>query len=271
MIPVLDRFLSHLADCETMAKGIPSLKLMERAGTKIAEGILPLISPEDKILILCGSGGNGGDGYVIGRLLLEKGYDVSCLAVLNPRNESCQVNRSRYQGPMVDKIDSSYSVIIDGLFGTGLDKDIRSLPLDVLKEASATKARKYAIDVPSGLDSTTGKTLGFLFPADFVFTIQFLKLGFFLADIPLEKIAVLDIGILLPEEGTPYFLLDEAEALPLSLGDATSIPMESLLAEGENPLSALEAKATSQKCCRFENDNYRFLSDGLHVYMKRRE
>ena len=260
MIPVLDRFLSHLADCETMAKGIPSLKLMERAGTKITERLLPLISQEDKILILCGSGGNGGDGYV-----------VSCLAVLNPRNESCQVNRSRYQGPMVDKIDSSYSVIIDGLFGTGLDKDIRSLPLDVLKEASTTKARKYAIDVPSGLDSTTGKTLGFLFPADFVFTIQFLKLGFFLADIPLEKIAVLDIGILLPEEGTPYFLLDEGEALPLSLGDATSIPMESLLAEGENPLSALEAKATSQKCCRFENDNYRFLSDGLHVYMKRRD
>lgn len=266
---VLDRALSHLADCQTMAKGIPSLELMERAGRAIFESILPKINRKDRILILCGSGGNGGDGYVVARYLFQQGYDVSCMEVLPPHSDSCKVNRKRYVGPTVPRVDSSFDVIVDAVFGTGLDKEIQGRPRELLGQANEMRCQKFAIDVPSGLDATSGRELGILFRADVVFTIQFHKIGLFLSDFPLEGIEVLDIGILPPQQPPCAYLL-EGEQRPDSIRRVSLVSKERFSQCGEDLLQSLKELSSVPSPLCLEKGRYRFLSDGRFLYVERR-
>ena len=272
---VLDRELSRIADEQTMETGLPSLELMERAGRQCFLSLFPELKKDDRILILCGSGGNGGDGYVLGRYLSDAGMDVSCLAVLPPRSEGSVVNRRRYQGRMVSEVEEDYSFVVDAVFGTGMARTVEGRPRSLLAQAASCRGRKVSIDVPSGMDATTGASLGFLFPADLVLTIQFHKLGFFLADLDLSRIRLLDIGILPPPEGGA-FLLEEGDPIPdgffhprpLTAGEFSRLERAT---RAQNLLSMARELSDIAKDLTFETSRYRILLSEGRAWIKRRD
>ena len=111
------------ADAFTIKQlGVPALELMERAGVALYETAKELAG-KGKILCVCGSGNNGGDGYVCGRKLLLDGYVVDAYSFGNTPSECCQINRAEFEingGIVLDEMpNGGYSLVVDCLFGTG--------------------------------------------------------------------------------------------------------------------------------------------------------
>ena len=196
--------------------GLPSMVLMERAALKVVEFMEHEKVDFSKVLILCGSGNNGGDGYAIARLLHLKGHPVE-ICFLGNENSRTEENRkqkeivSYYQIPMIslefDKLsvnamkNKEYSVIIDAIFGTGLKRDITGCYYDVINWANNTNSVKVAVDIPSGINDSTGAIMGIAFQADITVAIAFEKRGHVLypgADY-VGKICIADIGITFEE------------------------------------------------------------------------
>lgn len=182
--------------------GIPSMVLMERAALKVVE-IIEERYDFSKVLVLCGSGNNGGDGYAAARLLHLKGYDVEICFVGNENSRSEENQKQKaiadyYQIPTVTSIkEKEYNVIIDAIFGTGLKRAIEGHYYDVILQANQKKAIKVAIDIPSGVHDSTGKIMGIAFEADITVAIAFIKRGLILHPGAqyTGKILVGDIGI----------------------------------------------------------------------------
>lgn len=183
--------------------GIPSMVLMERAALKVVEVMEQEQCDFTKILVLCGSGNNGGDGYAVARLLHLKGYDVEICFVGREASRS-EENRMQkkiadhYQIPVVTNIETKeYSVIIDAIFGTGLKREIEGTYRDVILQANQKKALKVAIDIPSGIQDSTGRVMGIAFQADLTVAIAFIKRGLILhpGTQYAGKIVTGDIGI----------------------------------------------------------------------------
>ena len=159
---------------------IPSLELMERAGRGIFNELIKLINKTKKILIICGSGGNGGDGYVIARYLLNADYNVRVLSLGSHFSNETLINKNRYNGEYIVNLTNDYDVYIDAIFGSGLNKNIDGKYFEVIEKVNSFKGLKISVDIPSGLDGTNGKVLGIAFKADYLFTIEFYKRGLFL-------------------------------------------------------------------------------------------
>lgn len=159
---------------------ISSLELMERAGRGIFNELIKLIDKSKKILIICGSGGNGGDGYVIARYLLNADYNVRVLSLGSHFSNETLINKNRYNGEYIDNLTNDYDVYIDAIFGSGLNKNIDGKYFEVIEKVNGFKGLKISVDIPSGLDGTNGKVLGIAFKADYLFTIEFYKRGLFL-------------------------------------------------------------------------------------------
>ncbi len=167
------------ADRETIERGTPSLRLMESAGKKIFTKLKSKISKNSKVLILVGTGGNGGDGLVIGRYLLKSGYDVTCY-LLSPESMAgdCKTNYERYNGKITGEVKDEYDVIIDALFGVGLSRTLSNDVIELIDKVNSFKGLKVSVDVPSGIDATTGDPWGTYFKADILYTVQYIKTGF---------------------------------------------------------------------------------------------
>jgi len=199
-------------DANTEALGIPRASLMENAGHCLAEIISGILKP-CKISIYAGNGGNGGDGFVAARYLLNKGFEVNIYLLTHPSHINSAESRKNWE--VLQKInvglnnlkisvweDSSdlsitdSDVILDALLGTGVEGKLRepiSHAIDVINNSSAVKV---AVDVPSGLDPLTGKVFDKAVKADFTVTFHRIKLG--LKDAKKEYIGnihVCDIGI----------------------------------------------------------------------------
>ncbi|WP_283680139.1 NAD(P)H-hydrate epimerase [Lentilactobacillus sp. Marseille-Q4993] len=185
--------------------GIPSLVLMERAALGIYNDMQT--NPEldlTKTLVLVGNGNNGGDGLVVARLLYTHGYDVDLLLVGNP-DHSSEDHRAQlkvcqyYQIPIVDTDTdfNDYTTIVDGLFGSGLARDVEGEYKDVIAKANASTAKIHAIDIPSGLNGDTGKEMGIAIKAASTSTIAYEKVGMAKPEATnfTGKIFVDDIGI----------------------------------------------------------------------------
>ena len=202
------------ADQYTIQKlGVPSLELMERA----ANGCVQVMEEErmdlSNICVVCGSGNNGGDGFAIARILLEKGYRVQTFFVGNA--DHCTVETKEQIKKLKDcggKInygkltDERFSILIDAVFGVGLCREVEGHYRQVIEWMNAQRAVKFAVDVPSGLSASTGCVLGCAFRADYTVTFQLKKIGLELAQGRkyAGKTIVKDIGIsLLPVEEDP--------------------------------------------------------------------
>jgi ADP-dependent NAD(P)H-hydrate dehydratase / NAD(P)H-hydrate epimerase len=182
--------------------GLPAALLMEHAGRAVADAVG---TPRGPVAIVCGSGNNGGDGFVVGRWLRERGVDATVyLAGGRPNSPEAALHLSIYErlgGVVVDHVDpaalAKAAVIVDALLGTGLHAEVRGPLREVIAAVNASPARKIAVDVPSGLDSDSGQPLGLAVRADATVTLGFAKLGL-VGDPGFEHtgtLSVADIGI----------------------------------------------------------------------------
>jgi hydroxyethylthiazole kinase-like uncharacterized protein yjeF len=173
------------ADRAAVAAGTPGIALMERAGLAVAVEAARLARSRSRIVVLCGPGGNGGDGFVAARLLAEWGHEVE-LGLIGPR-ESLRgdpgLAASRYAGrdrPAAEIDLSAADCVIDALFGAGLARDIDGEAKTAIERVHAfvrDGGRALAVDVPSGVDGETGRVRGVAVEAAVTVTFFRLKPG----------------------------------------------------------------------------------------------
>lgn len=154
---VLTAAQMRAAEDVLIAAGTPVAALMERAGMGAAEWVWRVAAGR-AVTVLCGPGNNGGDGYVIARVLAERGLPVQVIAPLPPVTEAAQQACRRWGGVLV--ADATGAVLVDCLFGTGLTRALSPDLAQVLRRLAAAHPFRIAIDLPSGIDSDTGETLG---------------------------------------------------------------------------------------------------------------
>ena len=173
------------ADRFAISAGTPGIQLMERAGLAVADEAARLTRSRGRIAVLCGPGGNGGDGFIAGRLLSERGYAIE-LGLIG-RREALKgdpaLAAARYQGPVLDAaaVDlAEVDCVIDALFGAGLARDVDGEAKAIIERINAFShagGRVLAVDVPSGIDGETGKIRGLAVEASASVTFFRLKPG----------------------------------------------------------------------------------------------
>jgi len=215
--------------------GIPGVVLMENAGRGVAEEIIQRFSPvySPSALVLAGKGNNGGDGYVIARHLLNRGWDVQTL-VLAERDaikgdaavnltalENCngKVDFTPDSEALAACIEATgeFTVLVDAIFGTGLTKPAQGLYLKAIEWLNQQPSPVIAVDISSGVDASTGRVLGVAVNSALTVSFAFPKVGqvsYPGAGLAGELVTV-DIGI--PEQvtaqaSTDCLLIDAAEA-----------------------------------------------------------
>lgn len=188
--------------------GIPEITLMKNAAKSCVGYIYSHITKQDKILVLCGKGNNGGDGYEIATLIHKDGYDVSVINVFDtvPNtdtaktvfNECKENNVSIHSFFDYEKQLSKTSVIIDAVFGVGFYGCIEeeSLLGKMFSACNEKNALRIAVDTPSGINSADGTCEGVAFNADYTITMAYVKTG--MVSYPAKKycgeISIADIG-----------------------------------------------------------------------------
>lgn len=176
-------------DAYTMDKiGIPSAVLMERAALSVVEEIERLNVSHGRVLVVVEGGNNGGDGLAVGRILLERGYkvDIYYIGGFEKVSQGFQQQWSilHHMGVRFRKTipNKEYAVIVDGIFGVGLSREVQGVQKKAIEAMNHMDAIKVAIDIPSGIDATTGEVLGTAFYADYTVTFGLKKLGMFFLD-----------------------------------------------------------------------------------------
>ena len=176
-------------DAYTMDKiGIPSAVLMERAALSVVEEIERLNVSHGRVLIVVEGGNNGGDSLAVGRILLERGYkvDIYYIGGFEKVSQGFQQQWSilHHMGVRFRKTipNKEYAVIVDGIFGVGLSREVQGVQKKAIEAMNHMDAIKVAIDIPSGIDATTGEVLGTAFYADYTVTFGLKKLGMFFLD-----------------------------------------------------------------------------------------
>ncbi|HTZ18309.1 MAG TPA: NAD(P)H-hydrate dehydratase [Dissulfurispiraceae bacterium] len=169
--------------------GIPAVVLMERAGLAVAKKTQEVLSGK-KVLVVCGSGNNGGDGLVAARNLHNWGYHVR--VVLPSRADSLGADcRAQYliakkTGVPVEfrksliASDFHGAFIIDAIFGTGLSRHVSGDLVRLFRSVNDSGAPVLSVDIPSGISSDTGEILGEAVRADYTVTFGLPKIGHFL-------------------------------------------------------------------------------------------
>ena len=210
-------------DQYTMSMGIPSPVLMENA----AKGTVDIIvdkfpDKSSKILIVCGAGNNGGDGLAIARWLMHLRYDVQVyfLGELDRASEQfvrqLSILTKAYPELIVGGIHgeadrgiltAGYDLIIDGIFGTGLNKRLGYNYVKFIEYLNSKRGMKLALDIPSGLNATTGQAMEAVFQADMTVSYGNYKTGMFFEMGPkvCGEIKLVDIGLV--ESG--YYSVDD--------------------------------------------------------------
>ncbi len=156
--PVLTAAEMRAAEEAVIATGVSVDTLMDRAGTGIAHAVRRLAGA-NAILILCGPGNNGGDGYVAARVLAALGATVRVAALSEPRTDAAKAARAGWGGRVETLADTRPApVLVDALFGTGLTRPLDTAAAQLRALADAANLR-IAIDLPSGLATDTGTAL----------------------------------------------------------------------------------------------------------------
>ena len=133
--------------------------LMERAGRAVAEQVRRLAGAAP-VLILCGPGNNGGDGYVAATALAEAGHPVRVAAVAAPATDLARAARSGWLGPVKPLAAAAPApILVDALFGTGLSRPLATKTLTSWHRLAKAASLHVAVDLPSGIDGDTGTIL----------------------------------------------------------------------------------------------------------------
>ena len=152
------------ADRLTVASGISSIQLMENAGRPVALIIMARWTRRP-VLVLCGPGSNGGDGFVVARHLAEAGWPVRVASLL--LREQLRGEAAHHAGlwrgllePLVPAALTGAELVVDAIFGAGLSRALEGPAAWTLSDAAARKMAIVAVDVPSGLMGDTGANVG---------------------------------------------------------------------------------------------------------------
>ena len=213
---------------------IKSIDLMERAAKAITQAITEVWGSQTPVIIFAGPGNNGGDALAVGRMLCDKGYDV-CAYLFNVSgslSEDCIINRKRlfdkkskalievtqeFEPPQLD----AGTLVVDGLFGSGLNKPLAGGFASLVKYINASPAQVVSIDIPSGLmtEDNTYNVRTNIIRANLTLTLQLPKLSFLFPEnqMYIGRLKILDIR--LSKQGIDkidanYTLIEENDIRP---------------------------------------------------------
>ncbi|MGE5219419.1 MAG: NAD(P)H-hydrate dehydratase [Chloroflexota bacterium] len=174
--------------------GVPSLTLMERAGAGIAQAILARLARNAKrgVLVVAGKGNNGGDGLVVARLLKKK--RISCEVALLARQDELSSDAAhnlraflRLKGKVHEIVGDNFEslsrligkngLIVDAILGTGIKSEVRGRLAEAITLINTAGLPIVAADIPSGLDTDSGRPLGVAVQAEMTVALAFPKLG----------------------------------------------------------------------------------------------
>lgn len=190
------------ADRITIGQGYPGILLMERAGQGVADRAMAMLPMPSRVLVLCGPGNNGGDGFVAARILHEQGHGVQ-LALLGDRAKlkgDAAMAAATWAGdvlPLAAVDPEQADIIIDALFGAGLSRALEGETARVVERVNTSGKPVVAVDVPSGVCGDDGQVAGVAIRASATVTFAARKPGHLLypgADLS-GPVSVIDIGI----------------------------------------------------------------------------
>lgn len=203
------------ADRQTIAGGIAGSALMERAGAAVADAVAARHPARSKVVVLAGPGNNGGDGFVAARLLAERGFriDLMLAAEVAALKGDAAIAAAKWKGSIAPANPDGFAnahVVVDALFGAGLDRPVQGRAHALIEAMNAQAAPIVAIDLPSGINGTTGAVMGAAVMAAQSITFFRKKIGHVLLPGRLHcgGVSVADIGIpasVLPKVGAQTF------------------------------------------------------------------
>ncbi len=200
-IPLLTTSEMAEADRLTIEGGKPGILLMENAGRAVAEAVHEHHA-KCNLVVLCGPGNNGGDGFIAARLLRDWGWQVTLFLLGTPERLTGDAAQAahRWAGPihpMTADACLGAELVIDAIFGAGLARDIDGVVADIIGRVNGADIQVVAVDVPTGLDGNTGQVRGHAFQAFNTVTFFKAKPGHYLMPGRLlcGKLNVADIGM----------------------------------------------------------------------------
>jgi NAD(P)H-hydrate epimerase len=179
----------------------PTLELMERAGGAAAELVLRRYPGAERVSVWCGGGNNGGDGLVVARHLAAAGRTVEIRLLVNPSrlrgDPAANLERARERGLSFVDAPGPADVVVDALFGTGFTGAPRKGAEEAIETINASGAPVVAVDVPSGVDASTGEVGGAAVRAEATVTFHARKVGLAVAPgrFLAGEVEVADIGL----------------------------------------------------------------------------
>lgn len=215
---------------------VKSVDLMERAAEAIFWALVKLCSGKARVVVFAGPGNNGGDALAVARKMAEKGYSVEAYLfnIGNKLSADCATNRQRLQQvkqlkafvEVTDEFDppelTRNTFVIDGLFGSGLNKPLAGGFASLVKYINQSEAKVASIDIPSGLmtEDNSYNARQNIIQADYTLTLQHRKLAFLFAENQqfIGKLKVLDIQLSAEGEAkidTPYTIVEDKDIRPL--------------------------------------------------------
>jgi ADP-dependent NAD(P)H-hydrate dehydratase / NAD(P)H-hydrate epimerase len=202
MIELLTNSEMADADRRTIAGGVPGIRLMEHAGEAVADAVRVRFRPDSRIVVVAGPGNNGGDGFVAARLLAERGYrvEVALVGEIARLKGDAALAAKAWPGSVMKAEPSALDgahLIIDALFGAGLDRPVEGLPLAMIEAMNARAVPVVAVDLPSGVNGNSGAVMGLAVDATQTVTFFRKKPGHMLLPGRLYcgAITIADIGI----------------------------------------------------------------------------
>lgn len=196
--------------------GLPSLVLMENAGRACADEAAALLATAGgagPVLVLCGPGNNGGDGFVVARTLENRGLRAEAAFVGGAQRLERLAGDARLQADLwrrlghgvatpegaaaLEPLLAHSALVVDALFGTGLDRELRPPFSDAVHAVRRSGRPVLAVDLPSGLDANTGAVLGAAVAASVTVTFVAPKRGLALGEGPrhVGRVVVAEIGV----------------------------------------------------------------------------
>ncbi|MFH1515647.1 MAG: NAD(P)H-hydrate epimerase, partial [bacterium] len=212
-------------------RGIPGLDLMESAGAGVAERVIDLLGDArgSNVSVFCGKGNNGGDGFVVARLLADEEVSVKvflmvdaekltgdalhCFTKLPKKVTVIRISDENDLAEIAEQLPNE-KLVVDALLGTGITGDVNNDYANVIKMINECGAQVVSVDIPSGVEGSTGNVGKNAVMADHTVTMGLPKLGLFLqpGNLHAGNVSVVDIGVpddVLDEFDLNYEILDD--------------------------------------------------------------